>query len=344
MAKPAETDELIDISMGKGEALRVEDVMRLLHLGRTTVYKMVREGELPSYRVGRQVRFRYDDIMTRVGGLPSERPSTASVPATTSVITPEVEPAQEEFSGPYPDVLDELPSWMRGSLVVGGEDMSADILANYLPGLGCKAVRSHANGYVSLARMYLGTVHAAAVSLWSGEEERYNLPFVRALLPGMPVIVMRLVRKRVGFTVRRKGSFAPAGWSDLLAPGVRIANRERGAEARVLLDEHMTYLEADPSGIAGYDKVVTSEFAQALLVARGMADVAVTSERPYRQMDGLDFIPLQDASCDLVIARTAQTAGLIRAARSLLRTEAFRSEFDASIYDTSTSGDVLYEL
>ena len=36
MAKPAETDELIDISMGKGEALRVEDVMRLLHLGRTT--------------------------------------------------------------------------------------------------------------------------------------------------------------------------------------------------------------------------------------------------------------------------------------------------------------------
>lgn len=376
-----ERDELSDLALGAGEALTVEDVQRLLRLSRNTVYKLARTGELPSYRVGRQIRFRYSDVMARAdeaaeaGGEPGSpavaveirTPSAGLGPKTAGSGAPAEQSALPLASpagpgrccgaagsgaapavsdaGPavYPDVLDELPSWMRGSLVIGGQDMACDVLANYLPGLGVKVLRAPANGYVSLARMYLGTVHAAVVSLWSGEEDRYNIPYVRAMLPGAPVAVLRLYRRRVGFTVARRGDFRPGRWSDLLEPGVRIANRERGAEARVLLDERMAYLEADPARIAGYDRVVESEFAQALMVARGMADVAVTSERPFRQMEGLDFLPMQQATVDLVVSRTAQTATLLRAVRSLLRTDAFRREFDPALYDTGSMGDVVYE-
>ena len=340
MARSSDTDELIDCTAGRGEALRVEDVMRLLHLGRTTVYKMTREGELPSYRVGRQVRYRYEDVMARVGAIPAG--PTGQAPSAAEGVPNDAQTAPVPLD-PHPDVADELPAWMRGSLVVGGEDVCADILTSYLPGLNVKAVRAPVNGYVSLARMYLGTVHAAVVSLWSAGEDAYNLPFVRSMLPGVPVVALRLVRRSVGLTVRERGAFAPASWGDLLEPGVRLANRERGAEARVLLDGHLAALEAEPTALAGYDKVVTSEFAQALLVARGLADVAVTSARPAAQVDGLAFVPLQEATVDLVVVRAPQMAGLLRAAKSLLRTDAFRSEFDAKQYDTRLMGEVVYE-
>ncbi|MBS5450875.1 MAG: helix-turn-helix transcriptional regulator [Coriobacteriia bacterium] len=342
MGSRAQENSLSDLSLGPGEALRVEDVMRLLHLSKNTVYKLAREGSIPSYRVGRQIRFRSDDVLARAREAAGNAIPPLALAGGEGQVAPDVVPTA------LPDVLDEIPGWMRGSLVLGGQDLACDVLANYVAGLGVKVLRSQANGYVSLARMYLGTVHAAAISLWSEGEERYNIPYVREMLPGLSVVVFRLCRRRIGFTVPRQGRGSSAAprpdrWGDLLEPGVRIANRERGAAARVLLDEKMAYLEARTSDIAGYDRVVTSEFAQALLVARGMANVAVTSEKPFRQMEGLDFLPMQDEVVDLAVVRTPETAELLRAAKNLLRTDAFRSEFDPTMYDTTSMGDVVYE-
>lgn len=345
MGSRTQEGALSDLAMGPGEALRVEDVTRLLRLSKNTVYKLAREGSIPSYRVGRQIRFRYSDVMAHareVGGAPMAEPG-ASVVGTS-----DVNGAPSGEVATVPDVLDEIPGWMRGSLVVGGQDLACDIFANYAASLGLKVLRSQANGYVSLARMYLGTVHAVVISLWSEGEGRYNIPYVREMLPGLSVVVFRLCRRRVGFTVPRqdrKQSAVPRidRWADLLEPDVRIANRERGAATRVLLDEKMTYLEARASDIAGYERVVTSEFAQALLVARGLANVAVTSEKPFRQIDGLEFLPMQDEVVDLAIVRTPETADLLRATKNLLRTDAFRSEFDPTMYDTTSMGDIVYE-
>ena len=345
MGSRVQENSLSDLSLGPGEALRVEDVMRLLHLSKNTVYKLAREGSIPSYRVGRQIRFRYADVMAHAREVADVATADS---AATGLVAAAPARMPEGLTETFPDVLDEIPGWMSGSLVIGGQDLAGDIFANYVAGLGVKALHSQANGYVSLARMYLGTVHAAVASLWSEGEGRYNVPYVREMLPGLSVIVFRLCRRRVGFTVPRRGRGPAEGvhidrWADLLEPGVRIANRERGAAARVLLDEKMRYLEARASDIEGYGRVVTSEFAQALLVARGMANVAITSEKPFRQVEGLEFLPMQDEVVDLAIVRTPETAGLVKAARNLLRTDAFRSEFDPTMYDTSSMGDVVYE-
>ena len=362
MGSRAQENSLSDLSLGPGEALRVEDVMRLLHLSKNTVYKLAREGSIPSYRIGRQIRFRYVDVMAhaKVGSdaagsapVPPGSPTQSCGPgcdgAMSATGAPLAAPAISSGSSEtLPDVLDAIPAWMRGSLVIGGQDLACDVFANYVSGLGVKVLRSQVNGYVSLARMYLGSVHAAVISLWSEGEGRYNIPYVREMLPGLGVVVLRLCRRRIGFTTARRGRGAASGpriehWGDLLEPGVRIANRERGAAARVLLDEKMRYLEARAGDIVGYERVVTSEFAQALLVARGMASVAITSEKPFRQMDGLEFLPVQDEVVDLAIVRAPETEALIKAARGLLRVEAFRSEFDPTMYDTSSMGDVVYE-
>ena len=42
--------------------LTVQEVSRILHLGRSTVYKLIQLGELPCVRFGRSVRVRLEDI------------------------------------------------------------------------------------------------------------------------------------------------------------------------------------------------------------------------------------------------------------------------------------------
>lgn len=338
---PAPSDiSSTDLGFATGDALRVEDIMKILHVSRNTVYKLVREGELPSYKVGRQMRFRYEDVRRRLEGAALQGSGADAGDLSAAGPLPDAErPAL-----PTPtDVLEELPDWARGSLVLGGQDMAADLLANYLSSLGTKVLRSHANAYVSLARMYAGTCHAAVVDLWSEREQKYNMPYVRTMLPGVPAVSFRLFKRRIGFIVPARNPLGIATWGDLLRQDVTIANRERGAGSRVLLDEKLKYLEARGDRIRGYDRPVASELAQALMVSRGMAGVAVAGEKPFRQLKGLDFIPMQDEALDLVVLKTPGTAGLIKAVRSLLRTDAFRGEFDPTLYDTALMGEVTYE-
>lgn len=358
-ATPSRTGSNIastDLAFGEGEALRVEDVMRILHLSRNTVYKLAREGTLPSFRVGRQMRFRYEDVRARLEGsaagarphpgVPaSEGGRTSAGASSAQVVAASCEAACADAnpSANPNELVEEMPAWARGSLVVGGQSMVGDVLANYLSGLGVKVLRAHANAYVSLARMYLGSCHAAVVDLWSEADGAYNTPYLRRMLPGVSAVAFRLYKQRVGFTVAAHNPRSLLTWTDLLSEGVRVANRERGAGTRVLLDEKLKYLEARADLVAGYDRPVASELAQALMVARGLADVALTSEKPFRQVKGLDFVPLQEEATDLVVLRTPETAPLVKAVRSLLRTDAFRGEFDATLFDTRLMGEVVYE-
>ena len=353
-----------DLGFAEGDALRVEDVMQILHLSRNTVYKLAREGTLPSFRVGRQMRFRYEDIRRRLeeeanSSRPTDGASRASEGGAATEAAGGAAPADTgsgrgagrdaDQSGALPglapvgDVCDEVPAWARGALVVGGQDLAGDVLCNYLSGLGLKVARSHDNGYMSLARMYLGGCHAAVIDLWSEGERRYNTPFVRQMLPGTSVLVFRLFKRRVGLCVAAGNPLGFDAWPDLLRSGAVLANRERGAGSRVLLDEKLKYLEAKASSIAGYDRPVSSELAQALLVARGLANVAVTSEKPFRQVEGLGFLPMQEETVDIALLNTPQTAPLVKAVQSLLRTEAFRREFDPALYDTGLMGEIVYE-
>lgn len=317
-------------SFGGSEALLVEDVMQMLHLSRNTVYKLARSGELPSFKVGRQLRFRPDDVRAHLARLSQPQPDASGAPDG---------PAAFDAGD---DPQDALPPWTRGSLLLGGNDIAIDVLANCLTGLGVKALAVHTSDYLSLTRMYLGSCHAAAISLWSEADGVYNAPYVRRLLPGVPAIVFRLYRRKVGFAVPTRNPKGLSSWIDLLGDGVELANRELGSGSRVLLDEKLKYLEANGFGISGYDRPVTSELAQALVVARGMANVAVMTEKTARQTRGLDFVPLQDEVVDLVVLKTPQTTSLIKAVRSLLRADPFRQQW-GEFCDVRLMGEVVYE-
>ena len=133
-------------------------------------------------------------------------------------------------------------------------------------------------------------------------------------------------------------------WEDLLRPGVRLVNRERGCGSRILLDEQLARLGADRVRIEGYEREATSALSMASFVARGGADAGIGAERVFHQVGGVDFLPLQDEWLDIVLAKLPGSERIVEAVAKLTRSRPFREEVGALVgYDASHMGEVVYE-
>jgi putative molybdopterin biosynthesis protein len=124
----------------------------------------------------------------------------------------------------------------------------------------------------------------------------------------------------VGFTCWREGLvFRPAtpitGLDDAVRRGLRLVNREPGAQARKLLDRELARLGLDPAGLPGYDSQAAGHLQVAAAVAGRLADVGVASE-PAALAYGLNVIPLASERFDLVLpakhAASREVQGLLR--------------------------------
>ena len=132
-----------------------------------------------------------------------------------------------------------------------------------------------------------GLIHAAGVHQGDGEA-------------GLPDGA-----EAVGFTCWREGLvFRPAtqitGLDDAVRRGLRLVNREPGAQARKLLDHELARLGLDPAGLSGYDSQAAGHLQVAAAVAGRLADVGVASE-PAALDYGLNVIPLASERFDLVL-------------------------------------------
>jgi len=322
------------------DVLTAQDVAAILQVNRNTVYGLAKAGVLPSYNVGRKLRFSLDDVQEYIEAAKGARRESATAPAAAG------RPAgPAEAAAAAAGAAARAPALItRGAFVIGGRDLVLDILANYLSAGGIRVLRSYESGYRELVSLYSGTVQAAAVHLWDSSTDRYNLPYVKRLAPGTPVVVLHLATRAQGLLVRRGNPLGLLGWADLVRTPLVLANRERGSGSRVLLDEKLRLLEADPYAIEGYEREIVSDLAQGMLIARGGADAGVGAERVHHQIAGLDYLPLQTERLDLVIAKTPSTARVIRAVRGFLGSEMFRNELVALPgYDFSHLGAKLYE-
>jgi putative molybdopterin biosynthesis protein len=124
----------------------------------------------------------------------------------------------------------------------------------------------------------------------------------------------------VGFTSWREGLVARAatgirGLDDVASRGLRMVNREPGAQARALLDQERLRLHLDPAELPGYDGQAAGHLQVASTVAGGVADVGVSSE-PAALAYGLNFVPLAEERFDLVIparyAASREVQGLLK--------------------------------
>jgi putative molybdopterin biosynthesis protein len=134
-------------------------------------------------------------------------------------------------------------------------------------------------------------------------------------------------------------------WTDLTKPDIRFVNRERGAGARVLLDEMLRKLNINFETIAGYEREEMNHLAVASCVARGEADVGLGTEKAAMQVSNVEFVPLQKERYDLIMLRQDVEKPDFQTLISILRSSEFRKEIDGmGGFDTSQMGDIIAEI
>ena len=178
-----------------------------------------------------------------------------------------------------------------------------------------------------------GLVHAAGVHLLDRAGRYDDGPAAQALGPGAEVIGFSAWRE--GLVLRPRVADQVTGLADMIGAGLRLVNREPGAEARSVLDRELASIGVDGADVPGYQTTATGHLQVADAVSAGLADVGVASE-PAALAYHLAFIPLAAERFDLVIpaervaSREVQALVKVLSSRWLLDQLASLPGYDAT--------------
>ena len=99
--------------MALNKSLSTQEVADILHVSKSTIYDLIRRGEIYSYKVGRKVRFTQDDVDAYIAR--SRHEQSVQPVKKIDVQSSLLHPPQED-----------------GAIVISGQDVVLDIVANYL--------------------------------------------------------------------------------------------------------------------------------------------------------------------------------------------------------------------
>ena len=292
--------------MAQNKSLSTQEVADILHVSKSTIYDLIRKGEIHSYKIGRKVRFTQDDVdayIARSRHEHSTRP-VRNIDTHSTLLTPEKKEAPE--------------------LIISGQDVVLDILANYLQQEGVHTARTYLNSFEGLLSLYQDNIHVAACHLFDGVD--YNTAFVRSLMPGIPAVLINVSYRTQGFYVQKGNPKNIRGWPDLGREDISVLNRRVGSSARILMDTQLKHLGIPSSKVNGYDRIMKSHLTMAAAIAAGDADLAIGTERISRQIENLDFIPLLEERFDFVIKKEMMHTEAVQALLKVLKDPAFRRE------------------
>ena len=294
------------VGLAQNKSLSTQEVANILHVSKSTIYDLIRRGEIHSYKIGRKVRFTQDDVdayIARSRHEHSTRP-VKNIDTHSTLLTP---PKEEE-----------------PELIISGQDVVLDILANYLQQEGIRTARTYLNSFEGLLSLYQDNIHVAACHLFDGFD--YNTSYVRSLMPGVPAVLVNVSYRTQGFYVRKGNPKNIKGWSDLSREDITVLNRRVGSSARILMDIQLKRLGIPTVKVKGYDKIMKSHLTMAAAIAAGEADLAIGTERISRQIEDLDFIPLLEERFDFVIKKDMMETEAVQKLMKVLKDPAFRKE------------------
>ncbi|KYG33394.1 substrate-binding domain-containing protein [Alkalihalobacillus trypoxylicola] len=296
-----------------------EEVANILKVSKLTIYDLIKKGQLPAYKVGKQMRVDSDELYAY-----KQRNKMSSNTEVTNM-----SPLQK----PNAD-----------SIIISGQDICLDLVGSHLESVTkVKTLRSYKGSLNSLISMYQGQCDIVSVHLFDGETNQYNLPYVKRILTGRSFMLVNLIYRQAGFYVQKNNPKQIQSWNDLFEKNIKMVNRETGAGARVLLDEQLKIHGISPKNLQGYKNEESNHLSVANVVKQGKADVGVGIKRAAEILD-VDFVPLINESYDLVILKTDENQLWLNKVLSILRSSEFKQELKAiGGYNTIDTGKIMYE-
>ncbi len=169
-----------------------------------------------------------------------------------------------------------------------------------------------------------------------------NIAAVRAL-PGLHDAVL------VGFARREQGFLLPPGnpkqlhtLSDVLASGAKMAVRQPGAGAQMLLEVLLTRAGAGPKDLRRLEPPCLTGPDLAAAIRAGKADCGIAT-RAAAKSAGLDFVPLLSENFDLLMRQRSYFRPQIQALIGFLGERRLKQRaIELTGYDPAPSGQIRF--
>jgi molybdenum cofactor synthesis domain-containing protein len=270
---------------------------------------------------------------------------TSLVRADGILTVPALSEGLEEDRPVLADLL-VTPEDLEGTLVVlGSHDNTIDLLANLLHRRDHRLRLSsgHVGSLGGLMALRQGRAHLGGSHMLDPETNTYNVPFIQRYLAGVPLKLINLAWRQQGLMVAPGNPKNLQSVRDLVRPGVRFINRQRGAGTRLLLDYLLKEEGLDPAQVQGYGREEYTHMAVAVNVFSKTADVGLGIMAAARAL-GLDFIPLLPERYDLVVPETTFADPRFQTLLTVIRSREFQ-EAAAALggYDLKDCSKILWE-
>lgn len=306
--------------MSQEQSYTIEEVAQLLKVSKLTVYDLVKKGDLPVFRVGRQMRVDRMDLQAYI-----QKRKTGTAPTV-----------------PISSIGNQAKHYPK--IIISGQDLVLDLLAKYIEKRqSIKVLRSHEGSFNGVMALYNGESDIASLHMFDGDTGDYNTPYVKKIFVSHPFILFNVISRRAGFYVQKGNPLQLQSFEDFKTTACKLINREKGSGARTLLDEQLRIHHISPSTIEGYHNEEMSHLDVASAVANGHADVGIGIEKMAKLIN-VDFIPVVTERYDIVLFKTPENQPLIDLVKEILTAPDFQAEVAAlGDYDISQTGQVMYE-
>lgn len=305
--------------MSQEHSYTIEEVAQLLKVSKLTIYDLVKKGDLPVFRVGRQMRVDRTDLQQYIQKSKTGAAPTISTAATTLATK-------------------------NKRIIISGQDLVLDLLGKYIEKKQSnKVLRSHEGSFNGVMALYNGECDIASLHLYDGDTGDYNTPYLKKIFVSHSYVLINLISRRAGFYVQKGNPLQIQSFDDFKTKSLKLINREKGSGARTLLDEQLRIHQISPSSIEGYNEEEKSHIDVASAVANGHADIAIGIEKTSKLIN-VDFIPLIRERYDIVLLKTPENQQLIEVVKEILNLADFQSEVAAlGDYDVTQMGQIIYE-
>lgn len=296
-----------------------QEVADRLKIRKTTVYELIKRGELASSKIGKQLRVSEEQLAQYLMG--SE---PAPLPVQPSAFPPESSLLKRDYL---------LHS--NGILLCGQNTPALDYLLGKIAAQSgaLPILHSHMNSYNSLYALYFKKAHIAAASLKPED--------ITCLIPGERLILLRLYDYPLGFYIQKENPLNIRTLSDLPEKNVRFQNRERGSSRRIWFDRHLKASGISAASINGYTSEAISDMASAAAVASGSVDAALGEAFISRYYPNTEFLPLDMQTMYLVFPAEIMNNSAYSILLNLVCSREFREELHSfSGYDVTHVGEL----
>jgi len=226
---------------------------------------------------------------------------------------------------------------------IGSHDLIMDMIGSLMhrEDSAYNLSSAHVGSMGGLMALRRGEAHMAPVHLLDEESGVYNESYIRKLLPGSRIALVKGVKRVQGMMVKKGNPKNIAGFKDFARDDVQFVNRQKGAGTRILVDYILNKEGIDSASISGYEREMTTHMAVAAAVSSGAADAGVGVLSAANAMD-LDFIPIGEEEYDFAIPEKYLEMQMFKLFTDIIKSENFKNILmDLGGYGAEGIGEIV---